>query len=92
MSKTVGLDIDFIYFLVFTPITMIVSMIPITFRGVGLRELSSVYMFSLIGAPPEKIVFVSLLTFLINIVLGIIGGIIYVFDSDLSRCKKEKVD
>ena len=84
MSKAIGLDINFIYFLLIIPINTIITLIPITFSGVGLREFSFLYLFSLVGIIDGRLVLIPLLVFFVNVILGLIGGIIYI-NSDFSK-------
>ncbi|MFH1505081.1 MAG: lysylphosphatidylglycerol synthase transmembrane domain-containing protein [Candidatus Omnitrophota bacterium] len=77
-SKAFGLQIDIIYFLILVPIVMAIALIPITIAGVGTREASAVYFFSLIGVEKSVGLGMSLLNLVFLIVMGILGGIFYV--------------
>ncbi|MFA5333557.1 MAG: lysylphosphatidylglycerol synthase transmembrane domain-containing protein [Candidatus Nanoarchaeia archaeon] len=78
MSKAVGMNVNFIFFMAFIPISTIIILIPITFAGMGLREVSFVFLFSLIGVKAEEIILVPLLVFSINVILGLLGGVFYI--------------
>jgi len=72
------LDIPYLYFLLLFPVANAVGFIPITFAGLGTRELTAVFLFSTIFLVPEaKIFVVSLLGFIItDIFTGFIGFIL----------------
>lgn len=78
LAKGLGLNINFCFFLVAIPIISVVTMLPITIQGIGIREGSFVYLLSSIGISSAKALTLSLLSFSITIGIGVIGGIIYI--------------
>jgi len=78
LAKGLGLDINFYFFLVAIPIISIITILPVTIQGLGLREGSFIYLLSFIGIPSEKALTLSLLFFSIMVGVGLIGGIIYI--------------
>jgi uncharacterized membrane protein YbhN (UPF0104 family) len=63
------------------PIIWIVTIIPITLSGIGLREGAFVYFYGLLGVGSEKAMIASLLTFLLLIVTpALIGSLILIID------------
>lgn len=77
------LDIPYIYFLLLFPVANAAGFLPITFAGLGTREITAVILFStLFNVPGEKVFVVSLLGFIItDIVIGLIGFVVAVFDA-----------
>jgi uncharacterized protein (TIRG00374 family) len=74
-----GVSVPFLYFLVLVPVITLVTMIPITLSGTGLRELASVSLFGAIGVAPASSLALGLLSS-INVLLSAVpGGIIYIF-------------
>lgn len=69
------LDIPYYYFLLLFPVANAAGFIPITFAGLGARELTAVVLFStLFHVPGEEIFVVSLLGFIItDLFTGFIG-------------------
>jgi uncharacterized protein (TIRG00374 family) len=72
------LDIPYLYFLLLFPVANVVGFIPITFAGLGTRELTAVILFSTLFLVPEADIFVvSLLGFVItDVFTGFIGFIL----------------
>jgi len=72
-----GLDIPYFSFLLLFPVANVAGFIPISFAGLGTRELTAVFLFSTIFAIPEAQVFVfSLVGFIItDVITGFIGFI-----------------
>lgn len=56
-------DISFLTVMFFVSITALISALPITMIGIGAREASLIYLFSLIGRSAEEAVCISLLIF-----------------------------
>jgi len=50
----------------------IISLIPITINGIGLRETAAVYLYSLLGAKPEVVISAYLVMTVITYVFAII--------------------
>ena len=67
------------YYFLFVPITSIVTILPVSFAGLGVREGAYVFLFTQAGMPRETALSLSLLVYVISIFApGLIGGIIYV--------------
>ena len=73
-----GVDIPYLYFLLLFPIANVVGFIPITFAGLGTRELAAIFLFStLFGVAEEEVFVFTLLGFIItDIFTGFIGFIL----------------
>ncbi len=78
IGKALHLHIHIVDFFVFIPIYLIIQIIPITINGLGLREGASIEIFKFYGISPQAAVSFSLIDFAFNLILGLIGGIIYV--------------
>ncbi len=73
------LSVPFLYFLVFVPVITLVTMLPLTVSGAGLRELASVSLFGAIGVEPASSLALGLISSITVLLSAIPGGIIYVF-------------
>jgi glycosyltransferase 2 family protein len=77
LFKVVGIDIPFIYHLALMPVIQIISLLPLTLSGLGIREGAFVYFYGFLGVPPEVAFSISILNFLIlNGIPAFIGGIL----------------
>ncbi len=83
-----GIDIPYLYFLLLFPIANVVGFIPITFAGLGTRELAAIFLFStLFGVVEEEVFVFTLLGFVItDIFTGFIGFIL-----SLTEAKKRSM-
>jgi uncharacterized protein (TIRG00374 family) len=76
-AKALGIELGLASFLFIVPVVTIIAMLPISIGGAGLRENSLVIIMVALGAANDKATLVSLLTFIMLIIVGIIGGITY---------------
>jgi uncharacterized protein (TIRG00374 family) len=86
-AEALNLHHPFLYFLVFIPVITLISMIPISLNGMGLREYAFLILFSAIGIPSSSCVALALLTFLLIILSAIPGGIVYVLFRNRSELR-----
>lgn len=77
--KSSGIDISFYNLLVLLPVITILSLIPITLNGLGLREFAYIYIFGLINVKGEDSLSVSLLFYIISVIASLFGGILFLF-------------
>lgn len=89
-ARSIGVNIDAIYFFIFMPIIWIIITVPISLSGLGLREGAFVFFFSQVGVTPSDAVAISLLYYSYNVVIGVLGGLILLYSSfrqtrDISR-------
>ena len=76
-----GCFISIFTHIIIYPIISILSMVPITFSGIGMREGFFVFFYSQLGVPADICVIVSLVNYLIIVLLpAIIGFILYMAD------------
>ena len=73
LVQAAGIPIDFLTISIFTAVANVLSFIPISVSGVGSREASLIFMFSLVGLTAEDAVLYSTL-FFFNFYL--VGGLI----------------
>jgi glycosyltransferase 2 family protein len=75
LALGMGLDIPFLTFIVFLPIIFLVTLIPVSISGIGLREGAFVLLFSITGLSPDKAMTLSLIWF-ISVVIGSLWGLV----------------
>ncbi len=78
-ARGLHLEIPFYYFLVFVPVITLISMIPVSLNGMGLREYAFMTLFGSIGTQADSCIALGLLTSIMIILSGVPGGIIYIF-------------
>jgi len=66
-------------FFIYVPIINVVSMIPISFNALGVREYFYVLLFSRVGFVAETAVAISLVSFFLYFLLSLVGGVFFIF-------------
>lgn len=81
-----GLNISFTDLVIYVPFISIISMIPVTINGLGLREWS--YMTFFASAAKEETVALSLSFFIVTVVFSLLGGLFFLTEK---KNIKEKI-
>lgn len=77
LAASLGIDISFVSMGWISTATTVVTMVPISASGLGLREGALIYFLGLYGVPPASAIALSLLYFVARFLLtGLLGGIL----------------
>lgn len=77
LSRGLGMDVPLGYFFLFIPLATVVSMLPVSLAGLGIREGAFVYLFAKAGSTQEQALTLSLMWFAIMACVSLIGGVEY---------------
>ena len=77
MARSFGLQARSIEFFMFLPLIWIVTMLPVSLGGIGLREGAFVLFFGQVGIGSSAAVALSLLVYSGRIVAAILGGLVF---------------
>jgi uncharacterized membrane protein YbhN (UPF0104 family) len=77
ISIAIGEDTNFVYFLLLIPVVWIVSLLPISLGGIGIREGSYIALFSLVGMSYQSTSMIAVLNLILLIVQGVFGGVVF---------------
>ncbi|MGH7409873.1 MAG: lysylphosphatidylglycerol synthase transmembrane domain-containing protein [Candidatus Methylomirabilis sp.] len=77
ISRSLNLSVPLLYFFLFIPLISVVSMIPISVAGLGIREGSAVYFFAKVGLDSAGAISLSLLWFAVTALSSGLGGIVF---------------
>lgn len=78
-GRALGLDLPLLAYLSFTPLIGLISAIPITPGGIGIREGASIKLWSVLGVPDEKAFLLAFIPYLFLVLWGLPGGILFLF-------------
>jgi len=81
-ARSIGVKLDIVYFIIFVPIIALISSLPISIGGIGVRETSGVALFTQAGAVESDVVAFEFIAYLIGIVSTLPGGIVFMFRKD----------
>lgn len=73
LARSLYIYLPFVDISLIVSMTWLITAIPITISGAGVRELSMVYLFSLYGVGAEAATTLSIYTYIIGLLLGMIG-------------------
>jgi uncharacterized protein (TIRG00374 family) len=76
-AESLNIQLSFVNSLVLIPPVVLVSTLPISIGGWGVRELSMIAMLSLIGIPQEEALILSLEGGVMSIIVGLPGGVFW---------------
>ncbi len=79
MAEGLHIHVPLFYFLLFIPVVTLISMIPISLNGMGLREYAFLSLFGSIGVDREAAVALGLLSSMTIFLSAIPGGVVYIF-------------
>jgi hypothetical protein len=77
-ALAVGIDLSITAFIFMVPVISIITMIPVSVGGIGLRENAIVIIMAGMGVMEERAAVCSLLILVMLLIVGIAGGIVYV--------------
>jgi hypothetical protein len=75
LAMALGLDVGLTTLFAFTPAALLVAMVPISFGGWGVREVSFVYLLGIAGVGAEAALSLSITFGLLRLMVGAIGGL-----------------
>jgi glycosyltransferase 2 family protein len=78
LGRAIGIDLGVAHYAVFVPVLSTLLLVPITIGGLGVREGGYVLLFGQAGVAQDQALALSLLTYAMALVSGIIGGVLYV--------------
>ena len=91
LAKGLSLDTTFLSLLIFVPIIILVSFLPVSISGIGLREGAFIFLLGSTGVPAEKSMTLSIMWFLSVFVAGVWGLFEYLrFKTMFGREEKQK--
>jgi hypothetical protein len=77
LSRAAGNEVACIHFVIFIPLVTIASYVPISYSGLGVRELSFMLLFAQAGMAPDQALAVPLMYFGLILILSLAGGLYY---------------
>jgi uncharacterized protein (TIRG00374 family) len=77
LAWAINVKLTPVYFFVVLPMIWIITMVPLSINGLGVREGAFVFFFTKVGVSDSAALLLSFLNFSQMIVLGLVGGIIY---------------
>ncbi|HVP39100.1 MAG TPA: lysylphosphatidylglycerol synthase transmembrane domain-containing protein [Candidatus Saccharimonadales bacterium] len=83
VARALGIRIPPGVIFTFVPILAAIVMLPISLNGIGVRESASVLLFSMVGLSGGRAIVFQDLTWLLAILVSLLGGVIFVLRTPL---------
>jgi uncharacterized protein (TIRG00374 family) len=77
LSRAAGSEVAWIYFFIYIPVITVASYVPISYSGLGIRELCFVLLFGKVGMTTGQALAVPILYFGMLLILSLAGGILF---------------
>lgn len=77
ISRALRVSVPLLFFLIFVPLITLITMIPLTINGIGLREWIIYLLFSQVGMSREECISMGLLYYLVVVLTALPGGLLY---------------
>jgi uncharacterized protein (TIRG00374 family) len=77
LAMGMDIDITLLSLLVFLPLITLITLVPVSISGIGIREGAFVFFLGTMGVPPDKAMTLSILWFLSLVVAGLWGLVEY---------------
>jgi uncharacterized membrane protein YbhN (UPF0104 family) len=85
IAAALDIRLSFFYFCLFIPPILILTMLPVSFGGVGVRETAFLFFFARLGVTPAEIISLSLWSYVLALLANLSGGVAYCFYRPTSR-------
>ncbi len=79
LAKAINIDVPLLFFLAIFPIVYILTVLPISLGGLGVREGALAYLMTRVGILPSDAVMLSFLIYLNRVFVSLTGGGLQVF-------------
>ncbi len=80
LTHALGVRVPWSYCFVFGPLVNIMSAVPVSLNGLGVREGGYVYFLAHVGVPRDSAVAFALAWFGVVMLAGAVGGLVYLLD------------
>jgi len=81
VGKALSIEQPFLVYLSFIPMVGLISAIPITPGGIGIREGISIQLWGVMGVHDEKAFLLGFIPYLFQVLWGLPGGLLFLFNS-----------
>jgi hypothetical protein len=78
VGLALGVRISIAYYFLFVPVLAALISLPISLNGIGVREGAAVVLFQLAGLTREQAFSVPFLTYVISVLISLLGGLIFI--------------
>jgi uncharacterized membrane protein YbhN (UPF0104 family) len=79
IGLSLGLDVSLAYCCILGPMVSLLTLLPISVNGMGVRELGTVVFLAPLGVHEDAAKTLAFLWFMANVAISLLGGLVYLF-------------
>jgi hypothetical protein len=88
IGRSLGMAVSLGYFFVVVPLVGLVESVPVSIYGIGLRDVSYVYLLGLAGVPKPQALSLSVLYVVLTVVYALFGGLVFALRGPLTPAQR----
>ncbi len=88
LAQASNIEVEAVYFFIFLPIIWLITTLPISISGLGVREGTFAFLFAQVGVLSSDAVALSLLYYSFRVVSGLVGGLVYLRGSAVNYLRQ----
>jgi len=88
VARSLGISISPAYFFLFVPVLAVLTALPISINGLGVREGAGVVLFGLAGVAGHDAFSIEFITYLVGVVISLSGGVIFLSRTPLELLRR----
>lgn len=81
VAQVLEIDVSLGYLMVVVPVSFLIMMLPINIGGLGIREAVYVMFLGCLGVSPARAMAMSLVIYVLIMMMGLLGGLLFIWDS-----------
>ena len=83
-----GMAVSLWYFLVIVPLVGLVESVPVSIYGIGLRDVSYVYLLGLVGVSKPQALSLSVVYVVLTVFYALFGGLVFALRGPLAPAQR----
>jgi uncharacterized membrane protein YbhN (UPF0104 family) len=88
IGRSLGMAVSFWYFFLIVPLVGLVESVPVSIYGIGLRDVSYVYLLGLAGVPRPQSLSLSVLYVVLTVFYALFGGLVFALRGPLAPAQR----
>jgi len=88
IGRSLGMAVSFWYFFLIVPLVGLVESVPVSIYGIGLRDVSYVYLLGLAGVSKPQALSLSVLYVVLTVFYALFGGLVFALRGPLAPAER----
>jgi uncharacterized membrane protein YbhN (UPF0104 family) len=88
IGRALGMTVSLWYFFVIVPLIGLVESVPVSIYGIGLRDVSYVYLLGLVGVSKPQALSLSVVYVVLTVFYALFGGLVFALRGPLAPAQR----